>query len=183
LPDLPVHLLTRVALFAALTAIGALVSIPVGSVPFTMQVVFVLLAGFVLGPWLGALSMLVYVVLGLIMPVYAGGASGVGTLLGPTGGYLWGFVVAAWLTGWQSRRLRSPRLVSLVLAGAIGLLPIYALGAVWLAISLHLSARAALAAGVTPFIVFDCLKAGLAGLTARALASLPPDLRALTRSR
>jgi biotin transport system substrate-specific component len=183
LPLLSVRSLTRVALFAALTAVGALVSIPAGSVPFTMQVACVLLAGFILGPWLGALSMLIYIVLGLVAPVYAGGASGLGALLGPTGGYLWGFVAAAWLSGWLRERCRARRLLPLALVGLAGLLPIYALGASWLAGSLHLSARTAVATGVAPFVWFDGLKVALAALTARALASLPLGLRELTGPR
>ena len=91
--------ITYTALFAALIAVGALVSIPITTVPFTLQVLFVLLAGMVLGPRLGALAVIAYLLLGLIAPVYAGGTSGLGALFGPTGGYLWGFLPAVVLTG------------------------------------------------------------------------------------
>ncbi len=183
MPLLSARDLTYIALFAALTAIGALVSIPAGSVPFTLQVAVVVLAGFVLGPWLGAMSMVAYLLLGLVAPVYAGGASGVGALFGPLGGYLWGFAIAAWLTGWLRDRLRARRLVPMVLAGLAGLLPIYLVGTLWLAWSLHMSLGAAAAAGVAPFVLFDCVKVVAAGLTARALANLSPGLHALTRPR
>ena len=74
------------ALFAALMAVSAFIAIPVGSVPFTLQVYVVLLTGLVLGARVGALSVLAYLILGLFAPVYAGGASGLGALFGPTGG-------------------------------------------------------------------------------------------------
>jgi len=90
------HDITLVALFAALTAAGAWVALPIaGPVPFTLQVFFVLLTGLTLGPRLGSLSVLIYLLSGLIAPVYAGGSSGIGTLFGPAGGYLWGFVGGA----------------------------------------------------------------------------------------
>jgi len=68
------------ALFAALIAGGSFVAIPLGPVPFTLQVMFVLLTGMVLGPRLGALSVIAYLVLGLVAPVYAGATSGAGVL-------------------------------------------------------------------------------------------------------
>lgn len=183
MPVLSTRSLAYIALFAALTAIGALVSIPAGSVPFTLQVAVVVLAGFALGPWLGAMSMVAYLLLGLVAPVYASGASGVGVLFGPLGGYLWGFVIAAWLAGWLRDRLRVRRLVPVVLVGLAGLLPLYAVGTLWLAWSLHMSLAAAVAAGVAPFVLFDCVKVVAAGMTARALTNLSPGLHALTRPR
>ena len=87
------------ALFTALLSVSAYIAIPIGSVPFTLQVFVVLLAGMVLGPRLGALSVVAYLVLGLVAPVYSGGTSGLGVLFGPTGGYLFGFIAAAVVTG------------------------------------------------------------------------------------
>ena len=181
------HLSTRdlacAALFAALTSAGALISIPAGAVPFTFQVIFVLAAGLYLGPWLGALSMCAYLLIGLVAPVYAGGTSGLGTLFGPTGGYLWGFVLAAWLVGWLHRQLHAERLIATLAISLAGLLPIYALGTVWLGAQLHMGWRAALSAGVAPFVLFDCLKALTAALAIRALVALPLGLRAPLRPR
>lgn len=174
--------LTGAAFFSALIAGGAFVTVPVGPVPFTLQVLFVLLAGMVLGPKLGALSVTAYLILGLVAPVYAGGTSGVGVLLGPTGGYLWGFVAAAALAGFISGRGR-PGLPRLVAAGLTGLVPIYALGTVWLAATLHLGAAPALAAGVAPFVWGDALKAVAAALAARSLVSLPLGLPVHPRDR
>jgi biotin transport system substrate-specific component len=167
------------ALFTALLAVSAFISIPLGSVPFTLQVFVVLLAGMVLGPRLGLLSVLAYLILGLVAPVYSGGASGLGVLFGPTGGYLIGFIPAVLLTGWLAGR-HDAGLARLIFAGIAGVLPIYMLGATWLALQLDLSPGAAVAAGVVPFAWLDVLKALVAGLTARALVSLPLGLPAET---
>lgn len=170
------------AVFAALTAAGAFIAVPVGSVPFTLQVLVVLLAGMVLGPRLGALSAAAYLVLGLVAPVYAGGASGLGVLLGPTGGYLWGFVPAALVAGAVAGGGR-PSLARLTAAGLAGLVPVYVLGAAWLALQLGIGLRPAVLAGVVPFVWADVLKAVAAALAARALVSLPLGLPVLQRGR
>ena len=175
MPPLTTREITSAALFTALIAGGAFVAIPIGSVPFTLQVLFVLLAGMLLGPRLAALSVLAYLALGLVAPVYAGGTSGLGVLFGPTGGYLWGFVAAALVTGAVSAHARAS-LARFVGAGLLGLAPIYALGAVWLAAQLHLGVGTALATGVAPFVWLDVLKAVAAGLAARSLVNLPLGL-------
>ena len=180
MPLLTTRELATAALFTAILAASAFVAVPVGSVPFTLQVYVVLLAGMVLGPRLGVLSVLAYLVLGLVAPVYAGGASGLGALFGPTGGYLFGFLGAALVSGLIAgtgeRRLRR-----LLLAGLGGLVPIYVLGPVWLALQLDLTRGAAVLTGVVPFVWLDVLKAVAAGLTARALVSLPLGLPVETR--
>jgi biotin transport system substrate-specific component len=167
------------SLFTALLALSAFISIPFGSVPFTLQVFAVLLTGMVLGPRLGLLTVLAYLILGLVAPVYSGGASGLGVLSGPTGGYLIAFIPAVLVTGWLAGR-RDGSLPRMVLAGLAGLVPIYVLGATWLSLQLDLSPSAATAAGVAPFLWVDVLKALTAGLTARALVSLPLGLPAET---
>ncbi len=170
------------ALFAALIATGAFVALPLfGPVPFTLQVLFVLLAGLMLGARLGALSVLAYVVAGLVAPVYAQGASGPGALFGPAGGYLMGFVVAAYLVGWLSERCRPRRFVPLLSIAVAGLAPIYAIGATWLALQLHsANLQTVVWGGVVQFLPADLVKAALAAFAARALLSLPLDLRAFS---
>jgi len=201
---LSTHELSIAALFSALLAASAFVTIPVGPVPFTLQVFVVLLAGIVLGPRLGPLSVLGYLMLGLIAPVYSNGVSGLAGLFGPTGGYLWGFLATTWLTGLIARPPGShraaaapdieslqpppntlpstniPRLPRLLLAGAFGLAPMYTLGTVWLGLQLELEAKAAVAAGITPFLACDLLKAVMAALAARALVELPVNLPSLS---
>jgi biotin transport system substrate-specific component len=172
--------LSIAGLFTALLSVSAFIAIPMGSVPFTLQVYVVLLAGMVLGPRLGALSAVAYLLLGLVAPVYSGGTSGAGVLFGPTGGYLIGFVLAALIAGVLAGGPDAgvPRFL---VAGLGGLVPIYLLGATWLALQLHLSAGAAIAGGVAPFILVDVLKAVAAALTAKALVSLPLGLPAAMR--
>jgi biotin transport system substrate-specific component len=172
--------LATAALFTALLSVAAFVAIPVGSVPFTLQVYVVLLAGMTLGPRLGVLSVVAYLILGLFAPVFAGGASGLGALFGPTGGYLFGFLGAALVAGLVAGR-HERTMPRLLVAGLAGLVPIYALGATWLAVQLSLAPGEAMLTGVAPFAWLDVLKAVAAALTARALVSLPLGLPAASR--
>ncbi len=101
------------ALFAALTGVGALIAIPLPftPVPITLQTFFIFLAGALLGKYLGALSQLIYLLLGVVgLPVFAKGSSGIGALLGPSGGYLVGFIPAAFLVGYLLERREKPPL-------------------------------------------------------------------------
>ena len=101
--------LATASLMAALTAVSAYVTLPIGPVPITMQTCFVLLSGAVLGSRWGAGSQIVYVCLGLAgIPVFAGGMSGPGVVLSPTFGYIAGFVLAAFLTGRYPAHHHSP---------------------------------------------------------------------------
>lgn len=159
----------RVALvagFALLTALGARLSIPLTPVPITMQTFFVLLGGLMLGSRLGASAQTLYVALGALgVPMFAGGALGFAYLLGPTGGYLVGFVAAAWLVGQLARGLdpKSPRAAWQVMAVlAAGTVAIYVPGVYWLARTTGMGSRSALVAGVLPFLPTDALKAVLA---------------------
>ena len=175
--------LAYAALFTTLIAVGAFVTIPLGPVPFTLQPLFVLLAGLVLGARLGALSVGAYLVLGLIAPVYHGGTSGFGVLVGPTGGYLVGFVLAAVIAGWISHAGK-PTAVRYVGAGLAALVPVYVLGAIWLAISLHTTSFAVvIVGGVLQFLPLDVLKAVVAGLAALSLARSPLALPSSYESR
>jgi len=93
-------------LFAVLTAVGAAASFPLpfSPVPVTLQTLAVVLAGAMLGPLWGAISQIVYVGAGATgLPVFANGTAGIGVLIGPTGGYLVGFVLAAWVAGLLTR--------------------------------------------------------------------------------
>ncbi len=151
-------------LFAALTGIGAYLAIPIEPVPFTMQLFFTLIAGVVLGPKYGAISQVVYVLLGLIAPVYAVGASGPGVLFGPKGGYYFGFIAAAYLAGLTSRgNLKGKLGMSKVIAGMIlGVVAIYVGGMISLHLVLGFDIRQAFIGGVLLFIPFDIVKAILA---------------------
>jgi biotin transport system substrate-specific component len=176
--------IARVALFAAMIGLGALVTIPfVGPVPFTLQPLVVLLTGMVLGPRLGPVSVLVYLTLGLVAPVYSGGQAGIGVLIGPTGGYLVGFLLAAWVAGVIAHG-GPPSFARFAVAGLAGLIPVYALGATWLAIHLEItSVWGVLVTGVLQFLPLDVMKALLAAGLAGALVSSPLGLPGLRRDR
>jgi biotin transport system substrate-specific component len=142
-----------------LIALGSWISIPVGSVPVTLQTLFVLLAGIVLHRY-GAIPVFLYIVLGVLgLPVFHNGTAGIGVLLGPTGGFLAGFVFAALIVGLayetQSRFVRAGGLVAATMC-------IYLFGVAWLMLSLHMAFLPAIVSGVLPFIVFDIAKAAAA---------------------
>lgn len=147
---------------AALTAALAQVEIPLWPVPITGQTLAVLLTGATLGASRGAASMLLYAVAGLVLPIFSDHASGLSTLLGPTGGYIVGFIPAAAFTGWLAQRQVERRLVRGLLAFVAGSVIVFVVGVPWLAIALHLSAQQAIVGGFTPFIVGGIVKAAVA---------------------
>lgn len=150
---------------ALLTAACAQISIPLPGdpVPITGQTFAVLLTGAALGANRGALGQLLYVSLGFVgLPFYADGASGPDVIWGATGGYLVGFVVAAWVIGRmaEARLDRSP--VKALPLFTIGSLIIFAFGVPWLAVSADLSIGKAIELGFVPFIPGGIVKALLA---------------------
>ena len=149
------------SLFAAMTAVGAYIKIPIpiGPVPLTLQVLFVLLAGIMLKSKWGTISMLIYVLLGIVgLPVFAGGASGLGVLFGPTGGYLIGFVAAAFVVGFLAERKQTSNPLLNAVFMTVGLGVIYLLGVAQLAIVAKLTIMQAIAAGMLPFLIGDFIK-------------------------
>lgn len=153
-----------VLLFSAFVALTAQVEIPLWPVPLTLQTLGVLFTGVVLGSRRGTLALLLYLVEGTVgLPVFASGVSGVVQLLGPTGGYLVGFVVAAGVVGWLAERGWDRRLTWTMLAMVIGNLIIYASGVTWLAIYLG-DLQTALVTGILIFIPGDLIKIALATL-------------------
>lgn len=172
-----IGVMTRVALMAAVTAVAAQIAIPLPftPVPFTLQVLAVVLSGLLLGPRYGALAQVIYVLVGAAgAPVFAGFKGGLGIIAGPTGGYLVSYPFAAAIAGLAAyaaaHALRRRALWISCLWGTAGLAVIYALGATWLAVVTDLPVAAALAQGVLPFVVFDLIKVGLASLVAVAAA-------------
>ena len=157
------------SLMAALTAAGAYIQIPVGPVPIVLTTLFVLLSGLLLGSRWGLTSMGVYLIVGAIgMPVFSGGRGGLAHFLGPTGGYLVGYVLSAWVVGLISERSKGV-MVWEVMALIVGVFSIYALGVPWLKVVAHLSWTKALVVGVVPFLAGDAVKAAVALALARAV--------------
>lgn len=148
-----------IAAAAILTAVAAKIAVPLPGipVPFTLQPVAVLLSGVLLGAAGGMSSQLLYLAAGMVgLPVFAAGG-GLPYLLGPTGGYLLAFPIAAWVAGAAASRWRG--VPGVVLGGLLGLAVIHAGGLSWLA---ALSGReAATAVGLAPFFVGDLLKIAL----------------------
>lgn len=166
-------MLVRAAVAASLTAALAQVAIPLPftPVPVTLQVLGVLLAGIALPPAAAALSQAAYVALGAAgLPVFAGFNGGAHHLVGPTGGYLWGFVVAAPLTSglYRTLRRRTGRAFSstgaAAAACAAGVAVIYALGVTQLAAVLGVTWQKAVLLGAAPFIAVDLAKAAAAAV-------------------
>jgi len=153
------------SLFGALTAAGAFIVIPLPPVPITAQTFFMNVAAILLGGTLGALSQVIYIMLGVVgLPVFAGGKAGLGVLFGPTGGYLAGFVLAAFVIGTVNRLKNNPGMLWHIFSMLIGMCLIYLLGISWLAFTAKLSFQKALAVGALPFIPGDLLKIALAAL-------------------
>jgi biotin transport system substrate-specific component len=175
--------IAAVGAFAALSAISARVTVnlPFTPVPVTLQVLVVLLAGLVLGPRAGALSQLAYlaaITAGLPLDARMLGTAVWAT---PTAGYLLGFVGSAFAAGWVADRLRGRLPGAELLAGAAGIIVLYAVGAAWLTVFfLHGNVAAGFSAGVAPFILIDSLKAAAAALLSGAGRGA---IRALTGDR
>ena len=155
----PLRRMVYAAMFGALTAVGSLIIIPMQPVPITLQTLFTGLAGVLLGGYTGALSQIIYVLLGIIgLPVFAGGKAGLGILFGPSGGYLIGFVVGAYIIGKIVEAKREPGLSWIVIALVVGNLVIYTLGTLQLAWITHFTLSKSLMVGVVPFLIGDLLK-------------------------
>jgi biotin transport system substrate-specific component len=153
-----------VVLFAILTALGASIAVPIPgtAVPVTMQSMFVSLSGVLLGPMLGAAAQALYLLAGALgAPVFSNGAAGAGWLMGPTGGYLLAFPIAAAVTGRLAGRVplrwTVPTAMRLGAAILIGTAVIFAGGVAHLSLLTGDSNRA-IELGVLPFITGDLLK-------------------------
>lgn len=168
--DVTVENVAKSVLLAAATAALAQVAIPVPgtTVPFSLQPFGVFFAGLLLGPVWGGFAMVLYVLVGVAgAPVFANGTAGLGVVLGPTGGFLVGYVLAAALIGavvHRGRSVRSARdrsVAAMALGVGVGLAALYAVGVPWLAAVQGFSLERA-AAVMAPFVPPDVLKAALA---------------------
>lgn len=146
------------ALLAAMIAVGAMIQLPLGPVPLTLQTFFVVLAGLALGPLYGAAAMILYLLTGAIgLPVFSGGKAGFAHLLGPTGGYLLGFIATALLAGFGGGNRPRHILVTTV-CSLFGLAAVYAIGMVRLKMLLELTWTKTFTIGLVPFLLSDLIK-------------------------
>ncbi|HET6373592.1 MAG TPA: biotin transporter BioY [Candidatus Polarisedimenticolia bacterium] len=175
----PIRIARQAALcvfFALLVAIGGYLRIPIPGtpVPLTLQVVFVLLAGSFLAPSAALASMALFVTLGLAgAPVYAGGGAGLAYLTGPSGGYLLGFILGAFVCALILRGHRD-RIGRVILAMSAGLLVIHVLGAAHLGLYLGGDLSAAIRLGIVPFLPGDVLKIAAASAFVAGSAAIGP---------
>ncbi|MCM1568556.1 MAG: biotin transporter BioY [Roseburia sp.] len=152
------------ALFAALTAVLSQIAIPIGPVPINLATFSVFLSGALLGAKSGAVSQAVYVLLGAVgLPVFSSFRGGVGVLLGPTGGYIAGYILAAWLVGWIAKRYGN-RIYILGLAMFAGFLAYMTAGTGWYMFSTQTGFTEAFMICVFPFLPGDLLKMVLAAV-------------------
>ncbi len=157
------------SIFAALIAVCAQIVIPLPAVPISLALLPILLAGSLLGPWYGTLSVLIYILLGLIgVPVFAGFGSGVGVLFCRTGGYIIGYLFASFAAGVLSK-VFGRGFWRLCLAMACGVLLCYLFGTVWYMRLTASSLATSLTLCVLPFIPGDCVKVALASYLTQKL--------------
>ncbi|MGP1589433.1 biotin transporter BioY [Oribacterium sp. oral taxon 102] len=164
-----VRSMSLIALMTALMCIFGPMSVPIGPVPVSLTVLTVYLAAYILGMKRGSLAYLLYLLLGLAgLPVLSGYSGGLGKLLGPTGGYLIGFLPMAMLSGYAVERFPS-RLLLQLCGMLLGLFVCYGLGTVWLSVAAGISLGKAFTLGVLPFLAFDIGKLAIAVLVGRAV--------------
>lgn len=157
--------LTFIALFVSITIILSQIVIPVEPVPISLSMIGVFLSGGILGWKKGMISQIVYLLLGIVgIPVFANLKGGIGVLLGPTGGYLIGYVITAGVIGYYMEKYNIKSLFAIFSGMLIGLSCCYLVGTYWLGYYLQVSFIKALSFGVIPFLLGDILKIILCGI-------------------
>ncbi len=153
----------QMALIGVMTAVTCIlgplsIPLPFSPVPISFTVLAVYLSAYVLGPKLGTISFLVYLLIGIIgLPVFSGFTGGIGKLAGPTGGYLAGFILMAPIAGWAIWHFKAQTIPSF-LGMILGTVVCYLFGTIWLARQNSLSFMEALAVGVLPYLIGDAAK-------------------------
>lgn len=168
--------LVLIPLFSALICIGAFIKIPIGIVPVSLQTVFVLLAGLILGSRRGAIAVLLYVFLGLVgLPVFTGGG-GPQYVLSPTFGYLIGMIFAAFAAGLIAEKSNRRSILINFLAAFTGLIIIYTFGVAWLYLikNIYLNGSAPISAlikaGFLVFLPADTFWCAVAAIVGKRMA-------------
>lgn len=162
--------LAYIGLFAALIAVCAQIAIPMPSgIPFTLQTFAICLTGALLGWKRGILSVIVYILLGMVgLPIFSGFKSGVAAVTGPTGGYLIGFLFTALIIGILADKF-GHKLWQMVLFMVLGLIASYVFGTVWFMIAYKATLAAALTSCVVPFLLPEAAKIALAAVLSNRL--------------
>ena len=161
--------LTMCAIFTALVTVCSQITIPLPIIPINLALFAVYLAGALLGPWRGALSLLVYLLLAAVgVPVMAGFRGGLGNLVGNTGGYVVGYIFAAFFTGLLVEKWGA-RFWQMCVAMVLGCAVCYFFGTLWYSILSGTPFFASFSACVVPFLPCDVVKILLAALLASRL--------------
>lgn len=146
-----------VSVMAAMLCVIGPFTIPVGMVPVSLLPVILYLMVYVLGMWKSVVGCLIYICIGLVgLPVFSGYSGGPGMLLGPTGGYIFGYLLLTTCAGFFIER--SLKRCWHLLGMLTGLFLCYLLGTIWLMLMMHLTPGHAVMTGVVPFVLFDLLK-------------------------
>lgn len=156
------------ALFTGLIIVGTFIRIPLPPVPITLQTLFILFAALVGGLQVGVTSFIIYLLLGAIgLPIFSSGG-GLGALIGPTGGFLFGMLLATILVGFISDRSKDKekRIPYFIVAGILGSISIYLVGLPWLKFTTGMQWAKTIQVGLIPFIIGDILKLIIAILLA-----------------
>jgi biotin transport system substrate-specific component len=162
-----------VALGTALLALSAKINLPLPYVPMTLQTLVVLMIGAAYGWRLGSATVIAYLAEGAIgLPVFAGPVGGLAPLLGPTAGYLAGFVAAAFITGWLSERGWDRSVPRLFVAMGLGHIVILAAGFAWLAFGMKFGVEKAWLVGIVPFVAASVIKNALGAAIVPAIRQM-----------
>ncbi len=158
-----------VAMFAALICIGAYIVIPLpfSPVPITLQTLFIMMAGLILPVELAGMTVVIYLLLGIVgLPVFSGGGSGIGILFGPTGGYLVGFLIGVMVISFMVNKFKSNVMVEFISTVIGGIIVVYAIGVIWLSAKTGMGIAKAFTVGAVPFLIGDFMKAIVATVVA-----------------
>ncbi len=154
--------LTQCALFAALLCVLSPIAIPIGPIPITLGLFVVMLSAVVLGSLRSTVSVAIYILIGIIgLPVFSGALGGVSRIVGPTGGYIWGYLICTMLIGIRRflPQKNIPAEITLAFLFCVfGLIAVYLCGTVQYSLYAGISFIDALKVAVLPFILLDLLK-------------------------
>ena len=160
------------AMFTAIICVCSIISIPIGEVPITLQTLAICVAAAMLGLKRGVLSVVIYVLLGAVgIPVFAGMSGGIGVIMGPTGGYIIGFILTAAAVGFAADKF-DRKLLPLIISMVAGVLLCYAVGTPWFMFVTKMDLLTSLGYCVFPFLLPDAFKIAIAAVISNRLNKL-----------
>lgn len=146
------------SLFAALMCVLGPLTIPIGPIPISFCNLVIMLSAYILGPIWGTASVVIYIMLGTVgLPVFSGGSAGLAKLVGPTGGYIWGYIFLSLCTGFFVKKFKGKVLFSII-GMLLGMVILYSFGTVWYMAVTSVDMKVALSACVLPFLPGDAIK-------------------------